>query len=221
MWISIAAGIACFIIFLILYVFFSKIRLQINMIKTGQNDRIDFKLKLFNGLYRKEMSIPFIKEEGGTVKYEKQSQTKSEKTTEHGSFSMNDIETAKQKYNQFLKRYKHAKQHINELLKKTSLEKWSTEIHFGVGAADYTALLSSLIWMTHSWCRLLLERKIILACQPSHRVVPLYGITAFKMSASCIVSIRLGHLMIIGVRLWLDRGQSKQKKVGEFHGASY
>lgn len=221
MLVIIAAGIATFIIALILYGFLSKIRLTINFTRVGHNDRIDIKLKLFNGLYKKVISIPYIKEEEGSVQFQQQAQTASKKTNEQKSITIEDIETVKQKYNQFLKKYKHAKKHINELLKKMSLEKWSTEVHFGTGAADSTALLSSLIWMAHSWCRLLLERKIVVACKPNHRVVPLYGITAFKMTASCIVSIRLGNLMIIGVRLWFDRGLPKQKKVGEIHGASY
>jgi len=75
--------------------------------------------------------------------------------------------------------------------------------------------------MIHGWSRLIIGQKITFACKPNHQVISVYGGIVFKMTASCIVSIRLGHLIIIGFRLWLDRGMSKHKKVGEVHGASY
>jgi len=219
MWII--ASLFLLISIILLYGFYSRLTVEVNMKKVGQQDRIDLMINVFNGLYKKKIAFPLIKKEGPGVKVTEKTETQTKTISEEKIFTFDDVEKAKKTYQHFLKKYHHAKKHLAELVDKLRVDKVETKIQFGVGAADYTAMLSGLIWMIHGWSRLFIERKLTLACKPHHQVIPVYGATVFKMTASCIVSIRLGHLIIIGFRLWLDRGTSKHKKVGEVHGASY
>ncbi|MEW9500677.1 DUF2953 domain-containing protein [Jeotgalibacillus marinus] len=200
----------------VIYCFFSKIRIYMLLIKTGNDDRIEFTIKLLHGLFSKKVSIPFMKREGLSLKYEEQQSNKKEEKT----FTPNDLQHMKNNYDQFLNSVKNGKEHIRRIVKKSSVDRLTTDIRFGVGQADHTATLTALLWTVHGLIRTFLERTVTIACKPVHNVVPLYGQVVFKMTASCIVSIPLGHLMIIGIRLWIESGMSKQKRAGGIHGTS-
>ncbi|PPA71642.1 hypothetical protein [Jeotgalibacillus proteolyticus] len=217
MWVL--AVIGAFICSVLFYIYFSKITVSISFRKTGHNDRVEITVKLFNGLINKELMVPLIKKEGLGLSYNT-SDMKTSKS-ENKTFTSDDAGHLQVRYQKFLKTYHDAKIHLNRLWSGIRIEQLTTDIRLGTGQADMTAYSSSLIWMLQSFLRTFLAKKVSINCRPVHKVVPLYGFKAFKMTATCIASIRFGHLMKIGIRLFLDRRMSKNLKAGEVHGTSY
>ncbi|MGD7044236.1 hypothetical protein [Jeotgalibacillus proteolyticus] len=216
MWII--AGIGSCILVLLFYIYFSKITISIQLNLRKNLHHADIQLKVFNGLYRKKFSIPLFEREGTAIVYSEQTNTE---TDAEKLFSIQDMNQAKEVYDRFLQQFKHVKKHTKDLLKKVKVEKLATDVKIGLEEADWTAYLTSGIWVLNSWIILVLSPIFQFKCKPQQSVQPLYGVNAFALYLSCIASIRLGHLMIIGVRFWLDRGLPKHKKVGEVHGAPY
>ncbi|WP_157841524.1 DUF2953 domain-containing protein [Jeotgalibacillus soli] len=184
--------------------------------KTGEKDFLKIKLKLFNGLYRKRVEIPLIKSKRISLSYEK----RSDKGEENKKFTYDDVQHIQSKYEEYLQIMKNGRRLMETLIRKVSVDKLQTEIRFGVNEADWTAYITSFIWTFHSWLRLFFEKKMIMTCTPQHSVYPLFGGSVFQMQLSCMFSIRLGHLIKIGILYLIEKRVSNHRKAGGVYGTS-
>ncbi|KIL46329.1 hypothetical protein [Jeotgalibacillus campisalis] len=202
MWIF--AGISFIILILLIYLFYSKITMTIRINFQKGLKHADIQFKVFNGVYKKKFSIPLFEQKGEGIVYAEQTNLEEEKETEK-LFTIQDMNQAKELYDRFLQQYNHVKRHTKELVKKVKIEKLSTDVKIGLEEADWTAYLTSGVWMFHSWITLLLSSVFQLKCKPEHHVHSLFGVNAFALHLSCIASIRLGHLIVIGIRFRMDQ----------------
>jgi hypothetical protein len=77
--------------------------------------------------------------------------------------------------------------------------RWHTRV--GIGDAPETAVVTGLLWGVKSSLLSFVMSRICLKAQPDVQVVPQYNQQLFSTDLICKAQIRLGHVLMAGLRL--------------------
>lgn len=193
------------LIFVVLFIMIISSNLIIHIIfnREEKNDflEIEFKLLLFLRIKKK---IPFIKYknlyEGVAVKDETQvnNETKKENkeriTSKRLKYWYNEYQKILMRVNEFKKLMKKFFSHLH--IKEYT---WSTLI--GTGDAFSTGLTSGIFWSIKSCFIGFLSNYSKLDQLPDISITPEYNQKVFHTRIDCIIKIKVGYVILLGVQL--------------------
>jgi hypothetical protein len=201
--------IAFIIIILIIIISFTSLQMEFKFIIRDGNNWSFMVVRLLNGLIRVRFNLIIYP-----------GQKKVFFLTRRKTHSTMKIRTSPKEVFQLFKKttqfYRKNIDYIEYLKPKVKVKEFSLMSKIGIGDAAGTALLAA--------CTLNILNIIICHLRnyyglPEHRltVIPLFEEQGFELKADCIIDIKIGYIMFIGIRKAIDKLKGGEK----FGRASY
>lgn len=191
---------------------FLNLKIKINFIRKGDNDDINISLYILKGLLKYKVTIPFIdiinsidnNEFIKTQVYRKTQVLKEQKIFKKANkkeLNFNEMKLLAEKFLDFRRKYLET---IKYIMKKIAIDNiyWWTEI--GLEDAADTAVLSGILWGIKSNLIMFLKRKYKLDYIYID-IKPYYTEKKLNVIFSCIVTLKLGYIIMTGIKLLLIR----------------
>ncbi|KJF28171.1 DUF2953 domain-containing protein [Clostridium aceticum] len=185
---------------------FLDLKIEVRFIREGENDELNITISILKGLLKYKTTIPFIDflNNGRNIitaniyKKAKVSNTNAiEDEKEEKEFNYDEIKIIIKKGHYYYKKYCEVLHYIH---KRITINKvlWKTNI--GLEDAADTAIISGILWGIKSNLMTLLKRKL----RPQRiyiDVVPCYVSKKFGVIFDCIVTLKIGYIIIAGIKL--------------------
>lgn len=197
--------ISIILIVILLLVSLSSIKIKVRLLKDNSCEEVVFHFYALYGLIKYRMEIPFV---------ELMNKTQPVAATEINSdIEISNQETVKQHnnkdigwrelesfYNQARQIYKRFGTGIRYINKRLIMEdiSWTTEV--GVSDAAATAITTGVFWALKSNIIALLIKKLSLKSYHVN-VQPYYGADKFNTSLDCIITLKIVHIIIAGLKI--------------------
>ncbi|WP_168198280.1 DUF2953 domain-containing protein [Crassaminicella thermophila] len=214
-----------FVFFCIL--FFTTITIQIKILKDKTNDKIILSFKTLFGILKYKIEIPFVDlnvKKNGIPFLKLDAKIKNNEDDnlvkeDESIITFKEMQRIQIKLKHFWELYFHI---VNYLRKKIKIDYllWITE--FGIEDAAVTAILSGVFWMIKGNLMVIIKNnvkcnKIIL------NVVPQFGKQIFKTTLNCIISIKIGYIIIAAIKFGytflrkggVGNGKSSNRSINE------
>ena len=193
------------IIILLILVLFSSIKIKFKLLKDNTCEELIFHFYLLYGLIKYRMEIPFVEilnkaqaitstEINSDIEISNQEAIKDHKRED---FSWDELESMYNQATMMYRKYKIGIQYINEKLVMDEIS-WLTEV--GVGDAAATAITTGFFWAIKSNIIALLIKKLELKSYHVN-VFPFYGADKFNTSLDCIITLKIGYIIIAGLKI--------------------
>ncbi len=197
--------ISIVLIAILLLVSLSSIKIKIKLLKDNSCEEIIFHFYALYGLIKYRMEIPFVEimnksnsvaatEINSDIEITNKETVKQHKNRE---FSWRELETIYNKANLMYKRYRMGIRYINKRLVMEDIS-WTTEV--GVSDAAATAITTGVFWAVKSNIVALLIKKMSLKSYHVN-VLPYYGADKFNTSLDCIITLKIGYIIIAGLKI--------------------
>jgi hypothetical protein len=186
--------------------------LHINMIFCHEkdNDYIQIQLKIWFGLIRYHIKIPFLKVDKNpkmnqwNIKYEaKVSKKNKEKTTAHTRKHLTPEELIEKihKGKELLKKVEDLQKIVKHFCQRISVDSLVWESAIGVKNAALTGILTGALWAAKGEFIGLLSKIVRLRAMPKLNVVPSFQATFTKTRLECMLHFRIGYAIIAGLKI--------------------
>ncbi|ADU31492.1 DUF2953 domain-containing protein [Evansella cellulosilytica] len=205
--------------FLLLLIPFLKMRVTMNYIHNGKDDELTLQLKTFFGLIKYEMNFPLlaIDDESASLVFEEKSKSALGEKKKKKKFTVNEFIDDIIHFERLLKHVVGFHTIVRKFLKKMSLEKLNWETHIGTGDAALTGSSSGILWGIKGNVIGIVSNYMKLKVRPNILIQPQFQQMVLKTSFSCIVSFRIGHAILAGLKVlrhW-KKGRTLFKKSTE------
>lgn len=94
---------------------------------------------------------------------------------------------------------------VLDFLKKVYIRHFTWHTAIGVSDAAHTAQLVGMIWALKGSVLGLVFRFMNLKCRPNVSVQPNFQQPLFRLFFSCMITFRIGHAIIAGLKVWKRR----------------
>ena len=193
-----------FVFFLILFIL-SSIKIKVKIIKDGKCEEIIFHIYAFYGLIKYRLEIPFVEilnksHAIAATEFNSDVEVSNEETIKgqlREDFSWEEIESVYTTVSRLYRKHKIAIQYINEKLVMNEIS-WTTEV--GVSDAAATAITTGIFWAVKTNVIAVLIKKLNLKSYHVN-VYPYYGADKFNTSFDCILSLKIGYIIIAGYKV--------------------
>ncbi|MBF8983016.1 DUF2953 domain-containing protein [Lutibacter sp. B2] len=175
-------------------IFFVPMILKINIFKDEKTAKVDFEILIIFKIYEYKIDIPRIdlKVEDSKMPYLKL-KTKEEKGGYDKKWiTIEELIDLKEKFYKYYNIIEYIK---NKMFLKYC--KWQTEI--GTEMASETAIVTGFIWMLKSNVDIFI-RNNIKSKDIIINVMPNYRKKEFKSELNCIISIKIGYIIITAIK---------------------
>ncbi|MBE3569248.1 MAG: DUF2953 domain-containing protein [Bacillales bacterium] len=202
--------------------------LHINIIfcHEKENDYVQIQLKIWFGLIRYTIKLPFLKlvknpkNNEWNLEYETNVSPKNQKKTKFHSRNNLTPEELRQmihKGREFLKNVKDLKKILKHFCRHISVDSLVWESVVGEKNAALTGILTGALWAAKGEFIGLLSKWIRLKTMPKINVVPSFQTPYTKIRLECMLHFRIGYAIIAGlkiVRFW--KGKQLQERESSF-----
>jgi energy-coupling factor transporter transmembrane protein EcfT len=210
-----------FIILLLIILAFSKLKVKINIMHTGDDDHFKVTMQLWRFI-RYTIDVPLIQvdEEDATVVMKQKKYAGKDSET-----ASNDQEkrlTPKKMIKNMKKMQKLVNRVIgfHEIVKKfvrhITIHQLNWKSSFGTGDAAHTGVLTGVIWSLKGSIVGLLSHYMQLRTKPQLEVVPQFQKLHSETHLLCMISFRIGHTMFAAIRTvkyWKPKKGGKKQHV--------
>ncbi|AOY77097.1 DUF2953 domain-containing protein [Clostridium formicaceticum] len=185
---------------------FLNLRIEIHFIREGENDEINITVSTLKNLLKYRTTIPFVDflNNGRNIlttnvykKAEVSNTEALEDEKQEKELNYNEIKIIVKRGHYYYKKYWQVLQYIK---KRIIIHKvlWKTQV--GLEDAADTAIISGLLWGVKANLMTLLKSKV--RPQAIHiDVAPYYVCKRFGMIFDCIVTLKIGYIIIAGIKL--------------------
>lgn len=192
---------AVFIILLILYLM--PVSVNIAVKKDNKNDMAVIGLRTLYGLLKLKAEVPLMEltfENGKlAVKYRSEVPNRKRSKLYAGFTKLFSLAEGEGLF----KLYKKTKNKLIPLIKyvlsKLKVYDFNLKLGLGMGDASVTAVLVGMVWIAVG-CFIAASSGYIKIKKPSIAVVPVFGKFELYADFSCIISLRLGHIINAGIK---------------------
>ena len=126
-------------------------------------------------------------------------------------FSIDSIQDALRMIEEWWPYLKRIRTHINNFLRHLRLERFVWRTGIGTSDAAATGLLTGIAWAFMGGATSFFYRKIASGWSPPElRVEPNFKKEGFTTYLDCIFKIRVGHIMVTGFKLLLEKPGLRQ-----------
>ncbi|WP_129596209.1 DUF2953 domain-containing protein [Anaerophilus nitritogenes] len=140
----------------------------------------------------KKNTKPFLKIKKETNKNIGESQE------EKSIFTMEEMKKIYKQIKYFNRLYNHVIKYLN---KKIVIDDFFLEIKFGIGDAAVTGMVAGFLWMIEGQIFTLIKENM--NCKEMNiKVCPNFNQQIFKMNLDCIISIKIGYIIIAALKIF-------------------
>ncbi|MGM0843948.1 MAG: DUF2953 domain-containing protein [Bacillota bacterium] len=206
-WIITLIVVLGLILFLLFIILITKLRITISLYHGNDNDNISIRFRAWFGLIKYKIEVPMIKldEDGPNIVFEE----KTEKGTEGQGKEKDKVkkETPEEMLASF-KDFRELLQHVAGLhrivrsfMKRVKVYdvKWQTV--FGTGDAATTGTMTGLMWGAKGGIIGVISHYMKLQSKPQLSVIPSFQKAVVITDFSCIITFRVGHAILAGIKL--------------------
>jgi hypothetical protein len=194
------------LIFLLLFISFTKIKIHIYYLHEQDNDQLVITFKAWLGLITYKINVPLMKvdENSPSFVYEKKKENKNGKESNKSKktkVTPDEIKTNFEKLNDFLQRVTHFHKIVQSFLRHVSLDKivWHSQI--GVGDAAQTGTIVGVIWGLKGSIYALLTKYLKVNTDPVLSIYPLFQMKSSQTRLECMISFRIGHSIVAAIKI--------------------
>lgn len=189
-WIVIFSLILGVIIFLV----FLKLNIEISILKDGTNDYVKMTFFVLGGLIKYRYEIPKIKTKEKSVVTESSLDADKEMSFEKIYIKIKGL-IERYKKNKYI-----IKNAVRKLKRKVQVKRFSFEMVIGTSDAAHTALLTGVLWALIGNFNLILCNNLSVE-KRKFRITPHYGREVLNFHFNSIFSLRIVHIIIIGIKI--------------------
>lgn len=200
----------------VLIVVISATVLHINIVfcHEKENDYVQIQFKIWFGLIRYTIKVPFLKlvknpeNNEWNLQYETNVSSKNQKRTKYHSrnnLTPEELVQMIHKGREFLKKVKDLQEIVKHFCRHISVDLLVWESAIGVKNAAWTGILTGTLWAAKGEFIGLLSKWIRLKTIPRLNVVPTFQSPYTKTRLECMLHFRIGYAIIAGlkiVRFW-------------------
>ncbi|RSL34272.1 DUF2953 domain-containing protein [Salibacterium salarium] len=196
-------GILSILIILVGVVVITPVTLSFQFIQKKTNQDLYLKITLWHVFYKTfELPVVSFEEETGSLVMKEKSKAST------GKIEEKDIKETPEEFQEQVESLWLWIRHITGLrpILHSFLNKWKVKDFYwkskiGTGDAAWTGLLSGSLWSVKHIAVGLMSAVLQLRCDPQIDIVPDFQKTALDVEFSCMVTTRLGHAIIAGIRV--------------------
>lgn len=200
-------------ILLFALIFFTRLRLLISYQRIREEDHCVIEVTTWFGLIRFKYEVPVIKLLSGKIKVEGEVETNAQKDQPSDQF-MTD-ETVKK----WADRYQTAVNHVHnfyptlrDFLKHLQCKEITWHTRIGIGDAAATGTLTGIVWSVKSIILASVTRYVTLRAFPRISVQPEWNGVGVRTQFRCIISFRVGHAIVAGIRILMKLLKERGRK---------
>lgn len=188
-------------------IIFSPIKIQIQVHKQGKNDEVIIDFWFLYQLFHLRKMIPMIAiesiHEGTKFKTETKVSMVSELEPKKDRLTPEKVTHWNKQYHRFLKHVTDFYEVMKRFLSHVHIDKLYWQSQVGTGEAMETGLLTGVVWSIKGSILGIISKYIILTKDPILVVEPNFQQRVFRTNFECIISFRLGHVILTGIRIIL------------------
>lgn len=194
---------------IIFFIVISEIKINVLVLKDGKREEIVLTTLALYGLLKYRMELPFLKlfkNKNFVDSFNLNSDIelgKKEviKDNQQENFNFNEIKIIYKETQAFYRKYYPSIQYIHN---RVTIEQiaWATEV--GVEDAAVTAIATGVFWMIKSNLVALIYNSFT-TDNIQLNVTPYYGGEKFSTTLDCIITLKLGHIIIAGFKIILSK----------------
>lgn len=191
------------LVIILFMIYFMPIHVKLEAKRDDQCDSVIVRLHTLYGLLKLKTEVPFInltiEDNKLVVKYK--TRVKSAKTNKLKMY-FDKMMTPREMKNSlsFLKNGLHYKKAFAYLISKTKVRSLRFNLTFGVGDAALTGMLVGFSWIILGSILSLLFAYVNTTAERI-TVNPSFDKTTFRLELGCIIHVKLGHIIITGIRM--------------------
>jgi hypothetical protein len=210
MWLKISIGL----IIIAIWLFFSRVRIEISYKREEGNDKGEVKVIGLGGLFRYRINIPSVdfKSVDKGVKVEKSAKTTAMPVEEKGTFiTMEKIDLLYTKYEELLHSVSHLQENLRWFMARITCETWTWRTTVGTGDAAEAGVLTGIVWAVKANVLGFISHYIAWSDSPYLEVVPQFQQVVFHTYYEGVFSFRLGNVIRFAIRLWIRFRKDKKR----------
>lgn len=202
-WLAVCAGLL--LVFIVICC--SHIIVDGCVTRRGTNDHAELQVKALFGLitYKAEIPVMYLKEtEPALVLKGEQHGTpvSADNQEKVGHIDQSVIERFYARVMDALRFTRNLTGLAKRLVSKIKLTRWEWSTSVGTGDAVWTAMSTGLAWSVQSAATGILSKYMRLCAVPILKVEPRFNAAYFETRVVCTAQIRLGYVMLAGIRLF-------------------
>ncbi|UTR11392.1 DUF2953 domain-containing protein [Evansella sp. LMS18] len=190
------------LILLLLIMPFLKLRVLVTYLHDGKNDDLSLQFSIFR-IIKYTLNVPVIAvdKESPSIVYEEHTDSALGGTERKQKFTVDEFLFDLRKFEQLLNHVVGFHTIIRKFLKKVSMLKlrWVTQI--GAEDAALTGSSSGAVWMIKGNVLGIISNYMRLKTAPEIEVIPYFQQIKLKTSLKCMVSFRIGHAILAGIKV--------------------
>ncbi|MDQ0975541.1 hypothetical protein QFZ31_005419 [Neobacillus niacini] len=195
------------ILLFILLIIFSKLTIRLNYFHHNDNDELKIQFRIWFGLIRYTINVPFVKIDEnspsivmkGNTKMgdssEKQSPTKEAQITKDGIISK--FTNAKEIFQHVV----NVNIIVKKFMKKIVIKHFEWHSLVGVGDAAHTAIITGALWTLKGSIMGMLSHFLRLKEMPVLSITPHFQLAIIQTHITCIFQFRIGYAILAGLKL--------------------
>lgn len=203
---------------ILLLLFLTRVRINFRYARIGRNDELVIKVCLLKGILCYRFKLPFVKIEkkrnGLVMKVRALLEGKRgrELKKEEEEMHLPELGTLMRMFSNFLNLLIMYLPIIRCLLEKTQIRKLSWRTEIGAGDPFYTGIAAGAAWSLKGALLSAFYRQLSSgAVMPEVAVRPNFVNSCFNTAFECIFEIRIGHIMLTGIKALLLRFKRPKK----------
>ncbi len=191
------------ILVLLIILYFMPIVVKVHVKKDNENDKITIRLRTCYGLVKLNTEIPFLKivfENGRPgLKYKIEVANKKRSKLLARFTKLMNIEEGEGVYKAFRKNKSKIIPVLKYITSKTEISNFNLKLSLGAGDAAATGILYGVTWIALGNI-MTLTRCYLNVNEPKIVVIPIFSQVQLSIDFSCIISLKLGHIINAGIR---------------------
>ncbi|MHB1391783.1 MAG: DUF2953 domain-containing protein [Clostridia bacterium] len=191
------------VLVILIFLYFMPIVVRMDIRKDNENDKITVGLRTFYGLVKLNTEIPFLevvfRNGRPGLKYKIEVGNKKRNKLLARITKLLSMEEGEGVY----KAYKRYKSKIIPIIKyitkKTKVDNFNLKLSLGTGDAAATGILYGVTWIVIGSI-MTLTRCYLKVYEPRIVVIPIFSQVQLSIEFSCIISLKLGHIINAGIK---------------------
>ena len=206
-WIITLIVVLGLLLFLLLLIIITKLTITISLYHGNDNDHFTIQFRAWFGLIKYKVEVPMVKvdDDGPNLVFEEKTQKGEEgKGTEKEKLKKEtpeEIMTSLKDFRELLQHVAGLHRIVRTFFSKINVYdvKWQTV--FGTGDAASTGTMTGLIWGAKGGVIGVVSGYMNLQEMPQIAVFPSFQKAIIQTDFSCIITFRIGHAMLAGIKL--------------------
>ncbi|TYS19939.1 DUF2953 domain-containing protein [Rossellomorea vietnamensis] len=206
-WIITLIVVLALILFLVIIILITKLTITVSLYHGNDNDHFIIRFRAWFGLIKYKVEVPMVKldDDGPNIVFEEKTEKGSEgKGKEKDKLKKETPEEMLASIKDFRELLQHvAGLHriVRSFMKKVKIGdvKWQTV--FGTGDAASTGTMTGLMWGAKGGVIGVMSNYMQLQSKPQLAVIPSFQKALIQTEFSCIITFRVGHAILAGIKL--------------------